>query len=132
MLSRGEGNASRNESVLQTTEAPTTRISPTRPRQMAAYLTRGRAPFKLTPRVDQDPRDRPGAIPHPKRGQEKPWPTPRPAGDHGRGRSRDGDPDQFDSTGPCTQAIRLTRLAASAARLISEYLATGAEHVSSV
>ena len=53
-------------------------------------------------------------------------------GDHGRGRSRDNDPDQFDSTGPCTRAIRLTRLAASAARLNSEYLARGAEHVASL
>ena len=65
-----------NDSVRQTTEAPTTRISPTRPRQMAASLTRSRTSFKLTLRVHQDRRDRSGAIPHPKCGQKKPWPPP--------------------------------------------------------
>jgi hypothetical protein len=39
-------------------------------------LTWSRATFKLTLRVHQDPRDRPGAIPHPKRGQNNPWPPP--------------------------------------------------------
>jgi hypothetical protein len=58
--------------------------------------------------------------------------SPLRASDHGRGRSRESDPDQFDSTGRCTRAIRLTSWAASAARLRSEYLASGAEHVSSV
>jgi hypothetical protein len=61
----------------------------------------------LTLRAHQDRRDRPGAIPHPKRGP-------------------------IDSTGPYTRAIRLTRWAASAARRQSEYLARGAEHVSSM
>jgi hypothetical protein len=109
-----------------------TSISPIRPRQMAASLSRSRASFKLTLTVHHDPRDRPGAIPHPKRGQRIHRRLSQPAGDHHRGRPRDCDPDQFDSTGPCTRAIRLTRLAESAARLRSEYFARGAEHVSSM
>jgi hypothetical protein len=38
---------------------------------------------------------------------------------------------QFDSMGCCTEEMRLTRSAASVARLKSEYLANGAERVSS-
>jgi len=97
-VSRGRGYASRNESVRQTTEAPTTRISPTRPRQMAASLTRSRAPFKLTLRVHRDPRDRPGAIPRPNADRKNHGRLPRPAGDHGRDDPGTVTPDQFDST----------------------------------
>jgi hypothetical protein len=55
-----------------------------------------------------------------------------PAGGHGRMPDK-GEPGlgQFDSIGPWVTARRLTSVAASVARLRSEYLARGAEQVSS-
>src|SRR5205085_10506976 len=109
-----------------TTEAPTTKISPTRARPLVASTTRSRAFFnKLILRVHQDPRIVPARSLTRTAGRKNHGRLPRCASDHGRGRSRDRDPDQFDSTGPCTRAIRLTSWAASAARLQSEYLASG-------
>ena len=73
-----------------------------------------------------------GPIPHPKRRQRIHRDSPNPRA------SKIGDgpgtatPDQFDSTGPRSRAIRLTRLAESPARLRSEYFARGAERVSSM
>ena len=123
---RREGNASRDGSVRQTTEAATTRISPTRPRPIVASLTRSRTSCKLTPRLIRIPGIAPGRSPTRHADRKNHGRLPRPAGGHGRERTQDCDPHRFDSTGPYTRAIRLTRSAASAARLQSEYLARGA------